>query len=351
MKYGKIRIEDGYLVFTRHMMINSLPCRDILWAYMRREGNESESGRQIINNSLVIVTRRRKRYKFDMTEKEVHECLILLRALNPEMAVGFPRGNRIALQSLPNTRDLGAITGKDGRHILPRKLLRSGELYHMSISDQQVLHNEYHLSTILDLRNDFEREKKPDLIPEGVIYHKLPIIDRESVSQEQKNWTAVDAILNFGGDPDEYMMRQYQNLIRDEFSVKRYARFLDFFLHQDEGAILWHGCSGKGRTGVGTALLLCVLGVSRDDIMEDYLKSNVCLEEEMEYAIRLMETKTIVDPGVMERIHMFYRVKEEYLNTVFDTIDQEYGSAERFLRKALYLTPKAIEDLQNKYLV
>ena len=27
MKYGKIRIEDGFLVFTRHMMINSLPCR------------------------------------------------------------------------------------------------------------------------------------------------------------------------------------------------------------------------------------------------------------------------------------------------------------------------------------
>ena len=28
MKYGKIRIEDGFLVFTRHMMINSLPCKD-----------------------------------------------------------------------------------------------------------------------------------------------------------------------------------------------------------------------------------------------------------------------------------------------------------------------------------
>ena len=139
MKYGKIRIEDGYLIFTKHMMINSLPCRDILWAYLRREGNEGEEGRQIISNSLVIVTRRRKRYKFEMTEKEVHECLALLRALNPEMAVGFPRGGRIPLQSLSNTRDLGAISAKDGRHILPRKLLRSGQLYHMSLADQDVL--------------------------------------------------------------------------------------------------------------------------------------------------------------------------------------------------------------------
>ncbi|MGN8630810.1 tyrosine-protein phosphatase [Blautia sp. HCP3S3_G3] len=351
MKYGKIRIEDGYLIFTKHMMINSLPCRDILWAYLRREGNEGEEGRQIISNSLVIVTRRRKRYKFEMTEKEVHECLALLRALNPEMAVGFPRGGRIPLQSLSNTRDLGAISAKDGRHILPRKLLRSGQLYHMSLADQDVLCKEYHLSAVIDFRNDYERKKRPDLIPEGVIYHSIPIIDEESVSNEEKNWTAVDAVLNFEGDPDEFMVRQYQNLITDQYSVKMYARFLDVLLRQEEGAVLWHCSTGKDRTGVGTALLLCALGVSREDIMEDYMKSNACLEDEMEYIIRLMETKTIVDPGIMDRIGILFRVREEYLDAVFETIEEKYGSVERFLRKALYLTPKAIEALQNKYLV
>lgn len=351
MKYGKIRIEDGYLIFTKHMMINSLPCRDILWAYMRREGNEGDEGRQIISNSLVIVTRRRKRYKFEMTEKEVHECLILLRALNPEMAVGFPKGGRITLQSLPNTRDLGAISAKDGRHILPRKLLRSGQLYHMSLTDQEVLRNEYHLSAVIDLRNEYEREKRPDLIPEGVVYHHIPIIDEESVAKEKKNWNAVDAVLNFEGDPDEFMIRQYQNLITDQYSVKMYARFLDILLHQDDGAILWHCSTGKDRTGVGTALLLCALGVSKEDIREDFMKSNACLEGEMEYIIRLMETKTIVDPRIMDRINILFRVREEYLDAVFDTIEQNYGSVERFLRKALYLTPKAIEVLQDRYLV
>ena len=37
MKYGKIRIEDGNLIFAKRMLINYLPCKDILWAYMRRE--------------------------------------------------------------------------------------------------------------------------------------------------------------------------------------------------------------------------------------------------------------------------------------------------------------------------
>ena len=61
MKYGKIRIEDGYLVFTRHMMLNSLPCKDILWAYMRREGTDKTGEKQLIINYLVIITRRQKR--------------------------------------------------------------------------------------------------------------------------------------------------------------------------------------------------------------------------------------------------------------------------------------------------
>ena len=94
MKYGKIRIEDGFLVFTRHMMINNLPCKDIVWAYMRKEGADEGDDRQLSVNYLVIVTRRKKRYKFDMTEKEIHECIRILKILNPDMATGFPEGRQ-----------------------------------------------------------------------------------------------------------------------------------------------------------------------------------------------------------------------------------------------------------------
>ena len=89
MRYGKIRIEDGFFVFTRHMMLNSLPCKDILWAYMRREGTDKTGEKQLIINYLVIITRRQKRYKFDMTEQEVQDCLQLLKVLNPDLAVGL----------------------------------------------------------------------------------------------------------------------------------------------------------------------------------------------------------------------------------------------------------------------
>ena len=180
MKYGKIRIEDGNLVFARHMMMNYLPCRDILWVYKRQEGVEGGAQKQISTSYLVVVTRRRKRYKFDMTDREVRDCVQLLKALNPDIVVGFPKGGRIHLQSLPNTRDLGALMTEDGRHILPRRLLRSGSLYHISLTDQDVLTEEYHLTEVIDFRTQKEILEKPDTVIEGVRYHEIPIVDEEN---------------------------------------------------------------------------------------------------------------------------------------------------------------------------
>ena len=143
MKYGKIRIEDGNFIFSKHMMMNYLPCKDIIWAYKRKEGVEGGAQKQYSTSSLVIITRRKKRYQFEMTDREIQNCIQLMRALNPQMVTGFPQGSRIPMQSLPNTRDLGALETEDGRHILPKRLLRSGSLYHISITDQDMLTHEY----------------------------------------------------------------------------------------------------------------------------------------------------------------------------------------------------------------
>ncbi len=350
MKYGKIRIEDGYLIFTKHMMINSLPCKDILWAYMRREGTEGGGSKQLIVNYLMIVTRQRKRYKFDMTEKEVKECISLLKALNPDIALGYPKGGKISAQSMPNIRDLGALYTEDGRHILPRRLLRSGDLYHISVADQDTLHWEYHLSAVIDLRTPAERDRKPDATIPYVRYYHIPIMEEETYTLAAFP-TPEEFILNFRDDPDEYMIRLYENFIRDQFSVKQFALFLDRILRQEEGAVLWHSSSGKDRAGVGTALLLCVLGVSKEDIIEDFVKSNTYLEGEMEYMIRFMESRTIVDARTMDNIRLLHKVKPEYLEAVFSAIEKYYGTVDRFLRRALYLTPKAIEDLKSRYLI
>lgn len=254
MKYGKIRIEDGFLVFTRHMMINSLPCKDIVWAYMRKEGSDEGDDRQLSVNYLVIVTRRKKRYKFDMTEKEIYECIRILRILNPDMASGFPKGGRILLQSLSNTRDLGAIATADGRHILPRRLLRSGELYHLSNADKTRLVEEYNLKIIIDLRSSVERKCRPDTIMADVEYYHVPVVD-EAIQKISNKEELLDWLDKMPDDVEMYMRTQYRNLCEDQLVLKQYARFIDILFQQETGAVLWHCETGKDRTGLGTAPL------------------------------------------------------------------------------------------------
>lgn len=350
MKYGKIRIEDGFLVFTRHMMINNLPCKDIVWAYMRKEGADEGDDRQLSVNYLVIVTRRKKRYKFDMTEKEIHECIRILKILNPDMATGFPKGGRISLHSLPNTRDLGAIVTADDRHILPRRLLRSGELYHISESDKNRLREEYNLKTVIDLRSAEERKCKPDTIIAEVEYYHVPVVD-EDVQVISNREQFVKMLAGLPDDMEEYMIRQYRNLCMDQLVLKQYAKFIDILFRQEKGAVLWHCGTGKDRTGIGTAFLLSLLGVEEDVIYEDYLRTNRYMEPKLVYMRRLVQTWPEADEKMTEKLPIIYNVKEEYLAAVFETVKKTYGSMEKFFQTVFYLKPKMIEEFRNKYLI
>lgn len=349
MKYGKIRIEDGFLVFTRHMMINSLPCKDIVWAYMRKEGADEGGDRQLSINYLVIVTRRKKRYKFDMSQREVQDCIRLLRALNPDMATGFPKGGRVLLQSLPDTRDLGAIVTEDGRHILPKRLLRSGALYHISQADKELLMEAYNLKAVIDLRSGAEIRKKPDLIMAGVEYYHIPIL--EEVSGLCDTGDIRELLQKIPADPWEYVRNFYAQIGTDLYAIKQFARFVDVVYHHEKGALLWHSDTGRGRVGLATALLLALLGVKKDIIYQDYLRTNRYLSSELKYMLRLSQTWPEAGADTEEKLTALYQVREDYLDTAYKSVLEEYGTMERFFRDALYLKPKMIEELREKYLI
>lgn len=333
MKYGKIRIEDGYLIFTKHMMMNNLPCKDILWAYMRREGMDGVEERQLISNYLVIITRRRKRYKFDMTEREVQECIQLLKVLNPEMAVGFPKGGRLPLQNLWNTRDLGAIITEDERHILPRRLLRSGDLYHLSLADQKALCEEYRLTTVIDLRTEAEAKERPDTILPGVEYYRIPVLDEPHPGITHIRDMDRKFLKN-QKNPGKFMEKIYEEILNDQYSVKQYARFIDVLLHHENGAILWHCSTGKDLTGIATAILLCALGVSRNEIREDYRRTESCLEKEKIYTMRFLESCPDTGNREAENAEVFFATEQQWLDRAFAALEKNYGSVEQFLKKA-----------------
>lgn len=353
MQYGKIRIQDGELFFKKHMIDNALPCCDILWAYRRRVCEQTGEDRgqpdYTIQNFVMIVTRRGKRYKFPMTEQESILCLEQLFRENPKTAIGYPRGGRLPLVSLSNTRDLGALKAKDGKCILPRRLLRSGELYHVSRQDQKVLTQDYRLRTVIDFRTERERKNKPDTYMEGVRYIRMPILEEETVGVTKER-DFLEILTQFPGTGSEFLEQQYYSLALDRYCTDQYAKFFNCLLEQEDGAVLWHCSMGKDRVGVGTALLLFALGMPKNVIYTDFVRTNEFLEEELLYFLRLLEARGGGEEEA-EKLRMLFQVQETYLSNVFYRIKQEFGSMEQYLRKRMYLTPKALEELRKKYLI
>ncbi len=350
MRFGKIRIEDGFFIYTRHMMANSIPVQDIVWGYCKTEHEENRPERFLLSYALVIITRRRKKYEFEMPEKEAEACIQLLRALNREFVWGRPEGGRIPLANTPNIRDCGALSTIDDRQVLPHRLLFGGDLYHLSQTDQRILIEDYHLKKVIDFRSGTEILHRPDTEMPGVEYYHIPILDEEEEEVlHPGNWQIMT---DRGEELSEAQMEElYENLAVDRYSVRQFALFLDVLRKNDKGAVLWHGGIGKDRTGVATALLLTILGVPRNTIRKTYLKSNGCLADEERFMRRMLEGKGEDLTLHEQRLKNFYTVDESYLNRYFYRLNQHYGSMQKFLSEELLLTPKEIDQLKERYLV
>jgi protein-tyrosine phosphatase len=104
---------------------------------------------------------------------------------------------------------------------------------------------------------------------------------------------------------------------------------------------LAHCFAGKDRTGFVIALVLEAIGLDRDDILADYLRSN---EAAPQLRARIMEmiqqrSDTELTPEVMTFTEArlsdeVLGVRPEYLAEARQTIDETYGSLAGYLRDA-----------------
>lgn len=263
---------------------------------------------------------------------------------------------RIPLEGLHNTRDLGGFVSGDGRRIKPHALIRSGELYGLTEKDKHILINEYKLRTIVDFRTETERREKPDPMLKGVAYIANPILDEGAIGITREKETDNNVLTMVLGQlkQDEkagtaYMESLYANLLTNNYCKKQYARFFDLLLNQEEGAVLWHCTAGKDRAGMGTALLLSILDIPREQILADYMKVNEFAAENIRKTVQSMIEKT-KDSTLADKIRILFSVQESYIGTVFQIIEEGYGTVGQYLMEEMQLNMDAVQSLRNKYL-
>ncbi|MFF7215552.1 tyrosine-protein phosphatase [Streptomyces sp. NPDC008238] len=261
-----------------------------------------------------------------------------------------PAPSEPELTGVRNFRDVGGLPTTDGRRVRYGRLFRSGHLAHATAEDAGFL-SSLGLHTVFDFRNASDiRLEGPDVGLPGVRNVNMPLSDP---AQGAEFWTtvrdgdiaALREILGEGRAAAR-MVEAYRRIVLDR--TAEHARMLELLTEDESVPALLHCAAGKDRAGTSIAVILLALGVERDAIVEDYLKSN---EAHRRYRIRRGDDAEPANtPEVMELLGPLFDARKEYLETAFDTIEEHWGSADRYLEEGLGLTPARRERLRALFL-
>lgn len=274
-------------------------------------------------------------------------------------------GKRIVLDGTINTRSLGGYVTMDNRRIKEKRVYRSDRLNNISEQDKIKLRDELDLVMDIDLRGEDEIAKDPDKSIDGVKYIHCPVEKRLN-NPNVKPYPHPDYVIP---DPDIkgtveflYLLDPhangekafeviYQNYVRNPFAQEHYGILLRLIGENKKGAVLFHCLDGKDRCGVGVALFLSLLGVDRETIIEDYMKTNENTKAKAEYRYHYLKDVCHIDnQQLLDAVYMVAGVRENYLRKMFEVVDTEFGGIDAFLRNQLKFTEEEIQRIQDNYL-
>lgn len=262
---------------------------------------------------------------------------------------------KINLEMLVNTRDLGGTKTKDNMTVKDNMLIRSGQLFGLSENDVEILLS-HKLSLIVDFRTNQEKSAKPDPRISDVEYCSLPILQEKMVGVTRDETTITDVMKKFilsndsNMDVEEYISYCYKLMVTNQFCLNQYTKFVDMLISNSErGATLWHCSAGKDRVGIATMIVLECLNVDRETIINDYLDTNENIKEEAKAAYSYFSSKLSTKKAEQLVSAVFY-AKEEYISMVYRLIEDTYGSVMSFLNNALGINQDKIDKMKGIFL-
>ena len=259
---------------------------------------------------------------------------------------------RIPMEKLPNTRDLGGMTGEGGRKIRPGLLIRSGQLVEASAADLEELSRRIEL--VVDFRNMDEHVHVPDPEIQGVEQIHLPILDGRGpgvAEDEASRREAMRALFEDPKKPREAMMHIYEDFVSKPHCLGQYRRFLEMLMKDREKAVLWHCAAGKDRAGFGSVLVQELLGVSRDDIFEDYMITNVYLKERIEEMTEdAMRRSGQTSKEMRQALGYLFAAREELLQAVYRKVEELYGDFNGLFEKGMGIPREKMDTMRERYL-
>lgn len=262
----------------------------------------------------------------------------------------------LRFKSLKNARDFSCITNHEGKRIRPRAVIRSASLYKLCKADSKTLITDYNLRKVIDLRSPPEKEKKPEVLIDGVEYIEIPYFNEDTLAITSGMGSDVRSAMKRAENIDELieivpdLVNVYPLMVSSDYSVSQLSECLKIIMGNREGSVIFHCTAGKDRTGITSAILLKLLGVSDEYIMEDYLYTNRSFTKKAKFLSTLcrifMRSKVLA-----EKVFKVFLADKVYFNAFFDEVNKRFGSFENFVSEGLRLSDEEIESFREYMLI
>lgn len=242
-----------------------------------------------------------------------------------------------------NFRDIGGYRTIDGRIVKTGMMYRSGNLSRLTENGKNSL-IELGIKRIIDLRGIEEVSTFADPVVKGIACHHTPLLSDEKILGQIEGHTDFATMLK-KTKPGEFLLTLNQSMVTYRYA---FQQVFNVILTEPESPFLFHCMAGKDRTGAISALLLSLLGVSREDILADYLFTN---EQKNEINTHFDSLGYNHLSGVdQEILDALFEAREEYLNAFLNEIVNNFGSIEQYTKKELGLTPNEINLFKENFL-
>jgi protein tyrosine/serine phosphatase len=250
----------------------------------------------------------------------------------------------LPFEAIENFRDYGGYA-VGGRRLKRGRLFRSGHHHRASEADLERL-GALNLAAVVDLRRASERREQPSrraaafsgAVIEG---DDGEVAEAPHIAFLRSTDLTEDSVRGF-------MLETYRTMAFDARHLDVFARYFRT-LAEDDRPVVIHCAAGKDRTGLLAALTHHALGVTRDDLLEDYLLTNTAVrlqERAPEIGRRIQETYG--RPASDEAVIAFLGVEPAYLEAAFAEIERRHGSLDRYLEDALGLDAETRARLADR---
>ncbi|OBB48606.1 tyrosine-protein phosphatase [Mycobacterium sp. 852002-51961_SCH5331710] len=246
-------------------------------------------------------------------------------------------GNPDALSGAWNFRDIAEETG-----IRPGRFFRSSELSGLDDAGRELLRR-LNITDVADLRSEREVERRgPGRVPDGVAIHRLPFHELAKPGAEAPHEQSFQRMMTEKPDDEDvtvaarrFMIEEYQKfptLPGAHLAVRQVVSML-----AEQRPVIAHCFAGKDRTGFTVASVLDAVGVDRDAVVADFLRSNDAVPRLRESILESIRdraeesTDEIVTFAEAQLTSEVLGVREEYLDTARRSIVENYGSVRGFL--------------------